>query len=68
MRVLNKQGRYEYRDPVFNQIDYYPLPWPKQALDALGEKHVEFKIALSYFIEPSRRSCVACRVLQATFT
>jgi hypothetical protein len=53
VRVLNKQGRHEYRDPVFNQIDYYPLPWPKQALDALGEKHVEFKITLSYFIEPS---------------
>jgi hypothetical protein len=51
--VLNKQGKPEYRDPVFNQIDYYPLPWPKRGLEALGEKLVELKITLSYFIEPS---------------
>ncbi|MFM9850376.1 MAG: S8 family peptidase [Hyphomicrobiaceae bacterium] len=53
VRVQNKQGKLEYRDPVFNQIDYYPLPWPKRQLEGLGEKLVELRITLSYFIEPS---------------
>jgi hypothetical protein len=47
------KGKYEYRDPIFNQIHYYALPWPKRVLEALGEKHVDLKITLSYFVEPS---------------
>ena len=37
----------------FHQLHLYPLPWPIQALEALGEKRVELKVTLSYFIEPS---------------
>ena len=39
--------------PTFNEVHYYELPWPKQALEALGEQDVRLKIALSYFVEPS---------------
>ena len=31
----------------------HELPWPKDALQALGEAEVEMKITLSYFIEPN---------------
>jgi Subtilase family len=39
--------------PKFHQLHFYRLPWPIQALEALGEKRVELKVTLSYFIEPS---------------
>lgn len=34
-------------------MHFYELPWPKEELLSLGEKKVELKITLSYFIEPS---------------
>ncbi len=37
----------------FHQLHLYRLPWPIQALEAMGEKRVELKVTLSYFIEPS---------------
>jgi hypothetical protein len=39
--------------PKFNEVHIYPLPWPKRRLEELGEKRVELKVTLSYFIEPS---------------
>jgi hypothetical protein len=37
----------------FHQLHLYRLPWPVTMLEALGEKRVELKVTLSYFIEPS---------------
>ena len=37
----------------FHHLHLYRLPWPIEQLEALGEKRVELKITLSYFIEPS---------------
>ena len=37
----------------FNHLHLYRLPWPIEQLEALGEKRVELKVTLSYFIEPS---------------
>ena len=34
------------------EMKYFPLPWPKNALRALGRAQVEMKVTLSYFIEP----------------
>lgn len=31
----------------------HTLPWPKEALNALGETDVELRVTLSYFIEPN---------------
>lgn len=31
----------------------HPLPWPVEALDALGDTPVSMKVTLSYFVEPS---------------
>lgn len=39
--------------PVYNDVHYYQLPWPKQTLEVLGEKDVQLKVTLSYFIDPS---------------
>ena len=40
-------------EPKFNEVHIYRLPWPVERLQALGEKQVELKVTLSYFIEPS---------------
>lgn len=40
-------------DAVYNAVHFYDLPWPKTALDELGDKAVSLKITLSYFIEPN---------------
>ncbi len=46
--------------PYFNEatqeksmhMHLYDLPWPKEALQDLGETHVTMRVTLSYFIEP----------------
>ena len=40
-------------DPVLNEMAFYELPWPRDALLAMGEKSVKLRVTLSYFIEPS---------------
>lgn len=37
----------------FQDCHYYDLPWPRQALEALGDEEVKLKITLSYFIDPN---------------
>ena len=36
-----------------NECHFYSLPWPREALESLGEQDVTLKITLSYFIEPN---------------
>ncbi|HPO14508.1 MAG TPA: S8 family peptidase [Candidatus Hydrogenedentes bacterium] len=43
-----KKDRY-----VTNEMHLYELPWPKEALEFLGEALVTMRITLSYFIEPA---------------
>ncbi|ENU80166.1 hypothetical protein F975_01920 [Acinetobacter sp. ANC 3789] len=40
-------------DVKFNEMQVIELPWPKHLLAQLGEKSVELKVTLSYFIEPN---------------
>ncbi len=37
----------------FKDCHYYDLPWPRQALEALGDEEVKLKITLSYFVDPN---------------
>lgn len=37
----------------FQDCHYYDLPWPLQALEALGDEQVRLKITLSYFVDPN---------------
>jgi hypothetical protein len=52
-RRLNGDSKWVMGAPTFNEVHYYALPWPRQALEDLGEKDVRLKVTLSYFIEPS---------------
>jgi Y4BN protein len=37
----------------FKEMHFYELPWPKEALEELGETSIKMRITLSYFIEPN---------------
>ncbi len=38
---------------VSREMHIHNLPWPQEALEALGETPVEMRVTLSYFIEPN---------------
>lgn len=38
---------------VFNDMNYYELPWPIEQLMEIYDKSVQLRVTLSYFIEPS---------------
>ncbi|ETS92668.1 S8 family peptidase [Veillonella sp. AS16] len=38
---------------VTNELHIHKLPWPKEVLESLGDKEVELRVTLSYYIEPS---------------
>ena len=40
-------------EPKLRDMHLHSLPWPKDALESLGEVPVELRVTLSYFIEPS---------------
>ncbi len=42
----------ENRDKT-NEMHFFELPWPKEALANLFEKEVRLRVTLSYFIEPN---------------
>ena len=42
-----------------NECHFYSLPWPREALESLGEHDVTLKITLSYFVEPNPGSSAA---------
>jgi hypothetical protein len=41
------------KDGGTNEMHFYELPWPKEALQDLKDQIVTLKISLSFFIEPS---------------
>lgn len=41
------------RSAVYNEMHFYDLPWPRQALEQLENEVVTMKVTLSYFIEPN---------------
>lgn len=36
-----------------NEMHFYDLPWPKEALMQIGDSEVKLNVTLSYFVEPS---------------
>jgi hypothetical protein len=36
-----------------NECHYFDLPWPRQALESLGNTQVRLKLTLSWFVEPN---------------
>jgi hypothetical protein len=49
------------RTGVFNAVDFYDLPWPHEALLALGDAPVILRVTLSYFVEPNLSGKAATR-------
>lgn len=47
--------------PVFNEMHFYDLPWPKQALEKIENGIVTMKVTLSYFVEPNLSGRAATR-------
>lgn len=41
------------KEPGLREMNLHPLPWPREALEALGAAIVEMRVTLSYFIEPN---------------
>tara|TARA_R110001599_G_scaffold353151_2_gene590450 strand:+ start:11655 stop:12971 length:1317 start_codon:yes stop_codon:yes gene_type:complete len=41
------------KEPKLRDMNLHRLPWPLEALEALGETEVEMRVTLSYFIEPN---------------
>ena len=39
--------------PKLRDMHLHNLPWPREALEGLGETQVEMRVTLSYFIEPN---------------
>jgi hypothetical protein len=42
-----------YRDGKTREMHLHRLPWPEEALEALGEQDVTLRVTLSYFVEPN---------------
>ncbi len=38
---------------VLGEMNWHELPWPRQALEALGPEDVRLRVTLSYFVEPN---------------
>jgi hypothetical protein len=49
------------RSAVYNEMHFYELPWPRQALEQLENEVVTMKVTLSYFIEPNLTGRAATR-------
>jgi hypothetical protein len=49
------------RTPVFNEMHFYDLPWPRAALEHLENEIVMMKVTLSYFVEPNLTGRAATR-------
>jgi hypothetical protein len=44
--------RLEEAGAKSNEMHFHHLPWPREALESLGETTVRMRVTLSYFIEP----------------
>ena len=50
---LHPFKRIPGRQPTLRDMHLHNLPWPRQALEDLGDTQVELRVTLSYFIEPN---------------
>ena len=50
---------YQRHGNGMNECHFYSLPWPRAALESLGDQDVSLKITLSYFVEPNPGSSAA---------
>jgi Subtilase family len=51
--LIHPFAREDSGQPKLRDLHLFALPWPSEALEALGEEQVEMRVTLSYFIEPN---------------
>ncbi len=44
---------YRRSSKGMNECHFYSLPWPREALEGLGDRDISLKVTLSYFVEPN---------------
>jgi len=44
---------HPYENGKMREMHTHQLPWPTEALEQLGERNVQLRVTLSYFIEPN---------------
>ena len=42
-----------FKERKLREMNIYELPWPKAAMEGLGETPVQLRVTLSYFVEPN---------------
>ena len=50
LRPFKREGA---KQPTLRDMHLHNLPWPREALEGLGETQVELRVTLSYFMEPN---------------
>jgi hypothetical protein len=58
---LQPYARLQPGPAVYQDMHFYDLPWPRDALEALENEIVTMKVVLSYFIEPNLTARAAAR-------
>lgn len=53
LTLISQAVIHPYRKGKTREMHLHHLPWPKEALQALGDQDVILRITLSYFVEPN---------------
>ena len=53
LTLIAQSTIHPFSEGKMRQMHIHQLPWPKDALEELGETAVRVRVTLSYFIEPN---------------
>src|SRR5262249_13464112 len=53
LTLISQSTIHPYREGKTREMHLHHLPWPKDALQALGDQDVSLRVTLSYFVEPN---------------
>ena len=53
LTIISQSVIHPYANGKTREMHLHELPWPKQALENLGEREVTLRVTLSYFVEPN---------------
>lgn len=53
LTLISQSVIHPYREGKTREMHLHRLPWPREALQALGDRDVTLRVTLSYFIEPN---------------
>ena len=53
LTLVAQASLHPFSDGKMREMHFYQLPWPKDALQQLGETPVRLRVTLSYFVEPN---------------